>query len=270
MVPRPAGAGRSTLAGMQTTVLGATGTIGSRIADQLEERGHQVKRASRSNGIDAWDTAGLEKAFNGDTVVVDCLNIETIGAKKSREFFTGTAKNITQAAQSAGVGRIVCVSIAGAADPKVNRLLGYYQGKAAQEQTYLQSAVPTTIIHSAQWFELMDDVVRRAALGPITVLPTMKMAALAADRAAAIIAHDIEQSAEDFDDRTLAIRGPEEATMLQISRAILAAWGSIGGRRPRVMTQAPYLGRAIATGGLVPGHGITDDLTVAQWLAGAK
>src|SRR5699024_9293041 len=86
---------------MQMTVLGATGTIGSRISDQLEERGHQVKRASRSNGIDAWNTPGLEAAFKGDTVVVDCLNIEAIGAGKSREFFTGTAKNITQAAQSA-------------------------------------------------------------------------------------------------------------------------------------------------------------------------
>lgn len=262
--------GRYRLAGMQITVLGATGTIGSRVADQLEERGHQVKRASRSNGIDAWDTTGLERAFNGDAVVVDCLNIETIGAKKSREFFTGTAKNITQAAQSARVARMVCVSIAGAADPKVNRLFGYYKGKAAQEQTYQQSAVPTTIVHSAQWFELMNNVVRRATLGPITVLPTMKMAALAADRAAAIIAHDIQQSAEDANDRTLAIRGPEEATTLQISRAILAARGSIDGLRPRVMTQAPYLGRAIATGGLIPDHGITDDLTIEQWLASAK
>src|SRR5699024_2280020 len=244
---------------MQMTVLGATGTIGSRISDQLEERGHQVTRASRSNGIDAWNTPGLEAAFKGDTVVVDCLNMEAIGAGKSREFFTGTAKNITQAAQSVGVQRIVCVSIAGATDPKVNRLLGYYQGKTAQEQTYQESALPTTIVHSTQWFELMDTMVRRATVGPITVLPTVKMAALAADRAAAIIADDIEQSAEDANDRALAIRGPEVATTLQIARAILAAQGSIGGRRPRLMTQAPYLGRAIATGGLIPADAITDD-----------
>ena len=98
----------------------------------------------------------------------------------------------------------------------------------------------------------------------------MQMAALSAGCAAGIIAHDIERSADEPIDRTLAMRGPEEATTLQISRAILAARGSIDGRRPRVMTQAPYLGRAIATGGLIPAHGITDDLTVEQWLTGTK
>src|SRR5699024_9890381 len=255
---------------MRITVLGATGTIGSRIADHLQERDHQVQRASRGTGLDAWDAAGLESAFKDSAVVVDCVNVRAISARTSREFFTGTATNIAHAAQSAGVSRVVCVSIAGASDPKVNRLFGYYQGKAAQEQVYQRSAVPTTIVHSAQWFELMDDVVRRATFGPLTVLPTMKMAALAADRAAAIIADDTERHAGDTNDRTLAVRGPEVATTLQICRAILASRGSIDGRRPRLMTQAPYLGRAIATGGLIPDHALTDDLTLDHWLSGTR
>lgn len=160
---------------MQITVLGATGTIGARVADQLEERGHQVKRANRSSGVDACKLADLETAFHGDSVVVDCLNIKTIGAKKSREFFTGTAQNIVQAAQSAGVSRVVCVSIAGATNPRVNRLFGYYQGKAAQEQTYARAAIPTTIVHSAQWFELMDDVVRSSTFGSFTGSSQMRV-----------------------------------------------------------------------------------------------
>lgn len=58
--------------------------IGSRIADQLEQSGHHVQRASRSHGIDALDAAGLETAFEATHVVVDCLNIETLGAQLPR------------------------------------------------------------------------------------------------------------------------------------------------------------------------------------------
>lgn len=116
----------------------------------------------------------------------------------------------------------------------------------------------------------MDDVVGSSTVGPITVLPTMRIAALAANRAAAIIARDIEDSAEDPADRTLAIRGTVETTALEICRKILATRGSIAGIRPRFMTQAPYFGRAIATGGLIPEHGIRDDMTLEQWLAGEK
>ncbi|NDK31274.1 SDR family oxidoreductase [Nesterenkonia haasae] len=251
---------------MHITVVGATGMIGARISAALEGRGHHVTRASRSTGVDVMNDVQLREAFQGAAVVVDCLNIETIRARTSREFFTNAARKVAAAAHSAGVQRIVCVSIAGATDPDVNRLFGYYKGKAAQEQTYRQSPVPVTVIHSTQWYELMDNIVRRSTVGPLTVLPTMKMAALAAERAAAIIAEDIDSSAADTADRNLAIRGPEVMTALQLCRAILAHRGNIGGYQPRLMVQLPYVGRGIATGGLIPDHGIVDNLTVERWL----
>src|SRR5699024_2696723 len=170
-------------------------------------------------------------------------------------------------ARQEGVGRIVCITIAGAADPSVNRLMGYYQGKAAQEQVYASSGETVTIIRSAQWFELLDDVVRRASIGPVAALPTLTMAALSAGRAAAHITGEIEESADDPHSRTLTLRGPEVATTREVAREILASRGSIGGRRPRVLWQLPYLGRGMASGGLVPADGIVDDLTLAQWLA---
>ena len=110
----------------------------------------------------------------------------------------------------------------------------------------------------------------RATLGPLTVLPTMKVAALAADRAAGIIAEEVEHSDDDTTHRTVSLRGPEEATVLQICQAILAARGRIGGRRPRFMSQAPYLGRAVATGGLIPDDAVIDDLTLDEWLSGPR
>lgn len=252
---------------MIITVLGAAGTIGSRLAEQLEERGHEVRRASRRTGVDARTGVGLREALGGADVVVDCLNLEALRAATARAFFEGTAQHVVRTARQEGVGRIVCVSIAGAADPAVNRLMGYYQGKAAQEQVYASSGERVTIIHSTQWFELMDDVVRRASIGPVSVLPTMTMAALSARRAAAHIADEIEDSTDDPHSRTLTVRGPEVATTREIARAILTSRGSIGGRRPRVLWQLPYLGRGMADGGLVPADGIVDELTVVQWLA---
>ncbi|APX33480.1 hypothetical protein BH708_12990 [Brachybacterium sp. P6-10-X1] len=249
------------------TVLGARGTIGSLLAEQLEGRGHDVRRASRRSGVDARTGVGLRAALRGADVVVDCLNIEALRAATARAFFEGTAQHVVRASRQEGIGRIACVSIAGAADPAVNRLMGYYQGKAAQEQVYTDSGETVTIIRSAQWFELMDEMVRRASIGPVSVLPTMTMAALSAERAAAHIADELEDSAADPHSRTLTLRGPEVATTREVARAILGARGSIGGRRPRLLGQLPYLGRGIAGGGLVPADGIVDEVTLAQWLA---
>ncbi|GAA1490826.1 SDR family oxidoreductase [Brachybacterium sacelli] len=252
---------------MIITVLGARGTIGSRLADQLEERAHDVRRVSRRSGVDARTGVGLREALRGADVAVDCLNHMALRAATAEDFFRGTAQHVVRSARSEGVRRLVCVSIAGAADPAVNRLLGYYRGKAAQEQVYSTSREAVTIVRSTQWYELMDDVLRRASIGPVSVLPTMTVAALSADRAARHIADEIDASVEDLQDRTLTLRGPQTATIREIARTILAARGSIGGRRPRALVQLPYLGQGIAGGGLVPADGIVDDLTLEDWLA---
>lgn len=252
---------------MKIVVLGATGTIGSHVSGELEALGHDVVRATRSTGVDAYTGDGVSEALNGADVVVDCLNVETISAKRAVDYFTQTAQIVSNEAEHAGVKRIVCVSIAGADDPSVNRFFGYYKGKAAQERVYHFSNIDCTIIHSAQWFELITDVVRRATLGPLSVLPTMQMAPLAARRAARfIVGH---ATSTDPGDHTVAVRGPEQITTLTAARTILRARGEIAGRQPRVMTELPYLGSGIAKGGLIPIEATVDDLTLTDWLAEA-
>lgn len=250
---------------MRITVLGATGTIGTRIAEHLTAAGHEVVRAGRSTGVDASTGEGLDGALAGAEAVVDCVNIETLSSRKAVAFFSTTARNVATAARRAGTGRIVCVSIAGATDPKINRGYGYYRGKAAQEHVYRSSGVPVTLIHSTQWFELIADIVRRTTLGPVAVLPTMKMAAVAADSVARMVVAEAVRDAPAAV-HELAVRGPEVATGKEIARAILAARGSIDGRQPRVLAELPYFGLAIATGGLIPGDALTDDVTVRDWL----
>lgn len=251
---------------MTTVVFGATGTIGSHVSRELEHLGHEVVRATRSTGVDAYTGHGVREALKGAEVVFDCLNVETISAKRAVDYFTQTAQTLSDEAEIAGVKRIICVSIAGADDPAVNRFFGYYKGKAAQERLYHSASIDCTTIHSAQWFELIDDVVRRASLGPVAVLPTMKMAPLAAKRAAQFIVKHATNI--DLGDHTVAVRGPEQTTALEAARTILRARGDIAGRQPRMMTELPYLGSGIAKGGLIPADATVDDLTLIDWLAG--
>lgn len=251
---------------MKITILGATGTLGRLVADHLTAAGLDVVPASRTSGVDAATGAGLEEALAGSEVAIDCLNVETMSARRAVPWFTTAATHVASTARRTGVRQVVCVSIAGASDPRVHGRLGYYRGKAAQEATYRSSAIPVTLVHSTQWFELVPDLVRRASLGPVTILPTMRMAAVAADSVARLVA-DQAVAAPPSKLREVAIRGPEVATGAEIARTILAARGSIAGRRPRVLTELPYLGRAVATDGLLPRDAIVDPVGLTGWLS---
>ncbi|MDI3329789.1 MAG: NAD(P)H-binding protein [Micrococcus sp.] len=253
---------------MKVTVLGATGTIGRFIVQHLRESGHEVVAASRSSGVDAVTGAGLDTALAGADVVVDCLNIESMNTVKALEFFTTTAGNVCAAARGAGVGRIICVSIAGATDPAVNRGYGYYRGKAAQEHAYRSSGLPLTIVHSTQWFELVAVIMRRVTLGPVAFVPTMRMAPVAAESVARLVADEVTRRHDGAEVRVVAIRGPEVATAAEVARRVIAARGSIGGRRPRMILEAPLLGKAFAGDGLIPPDATVDEVTLDRWLSG--
>ena len=46
-------------------VVGATGRLGSQLVDVLEERGHDVVKASRTYGVDVITKEGLADALDG-------------------------------------------------------------------------------------------------------------------------------------------------------------------------------------------------------------
>ena len=250
---------------MKIVILGATGTLGAKIAAHLRASGHEVLEVSRSRGIDAYTGSALEEVLTEADVVIDCLNIERLSKRKAMDFFSTTSRNVVEVARRVRIGQIVCVCIAGASDTRVNAVNGYYQGKAVQEKIYRGSGLPVTLIHSTQWFELIDNIVRRASLGPVTMLPTMRMAPVAADSVARLVSeHAVAEPPPGV--REIAIRGPEISTGVDMAHTMLVARGKVGGRRPRILRQLPYLGRATATGGLIPIDAIVDDVTLSEWL----
>lgn len=246
-------------------VLGASGNFGSAISDQLEQVGHDVVRISRSHGVDVMSPEGLEHALEGVDIVVDALHIDVLGAQKSIEFFTRAARNVVQAAQASGVGRIVCLSIAGAANPEVNHRYGYYQGKAAQEAYYQEADIPSTTVRSSQWFELIPVLVHRVTKGPLSILPSMLMAPAAMSDVVTFVA-DIVTEPRPARNEIVSVRGPQVDSAANFARKILAAKGSIDGVQPKTIREAPYLGRGIANGGLIPADAHVTTTTIDEWL----
>lgn len=244
---------------MKVVVLGGSGQIGRLLTEALRESGAQVLAAQRSAGVDAATGAGLASAFGGADVVVDCTNITTTRAKVALDFFGTVAGNVARAADEAGVGRVVCLSIINAARPSVNKKNGYYQGKGLQEKVYRDALGDrVTIVRSAQWYELAAQIADMARLGPISLVPHMLSRPLSAQDAARLLADVVLQPPG----RDIEIAGPTDLDLLDVAKAIAGRTGS-----PRWTIGINFGGKAFRDGGLLPDHpDIVAPTTLSQWL----
>src|SRR6185369_11064234 len=96
---------------MRIVVLGGNGMLGSKVSAELEKRGHDVMRASRTTGVDAYSGEGLAQAMRGADVVIDALQRQTTSKRKAVDFFETTSRNIVDTARHAEVSHLVTVSI---------------------------------------------------------------------------------------------------------------------------------------------------------------
>ncbi|MBC8167184.1 MAG: NAD-dependent epimerase/dehydratase family protein, partial [Bryobacteraceae bacterium] len=108
-------------------VTGATGFVGWHVATKLVGRGHRVRALVRDSGRmreldaepvqgDLRDSASLDRAVSGCSVIYHVAADYRLWARNSQELYDinviGT-RNLLQAAQSAGVERIVYTSTVG-------------------------------------------------------------------------------------------------------------------------------------------------------------
>lgn len=247
-------------------VLGATGELGSRVVMQLRERGVDVVEVSRGQGTDVYSGKGLDAAFDGVSAVVDCLHLPTLSRRRAVDFFSTTARNVLAAAQRSGVSRIVCVTILNAREPEVHRWLGYYAGKAAQEQTYRARPIPVTVVASAQWYELAETLLSQLRIGPLSVVPGMRSRPMAAEDAAAFVADRALEPAGTATPDDAVIAGPEVRDMAELARALAERRG---GRRRVLRVPVPFT--ALGNGGLLPrGDFTTAPTRFEDWLRGTS
>jgi uncharacterized protein YbjT (DUF2867 family) len=230
---------------MKIVVIGGTGLIGTKLVNNLRERGHEVLAASPKSGVNTFTGEGLADALTGAQVVVDVANAPQWEDKAVMEFFQTAGRNLLTAEEAAGVRHHVALSIVGA-----DRLpaSGYLRAKVAQENLIKASKVPFTIVRSTQFFEFAKGIVQSATEGQtIRLSPALFQPIAADDVAAALTGFALAEPLNG----TVEIAGPEPLRMDEFARRFLSAT-----RDPRKVTtdvHALYFGTELNDQSLTPG-----------------
>ncbi|RVH76111.1 NAD-dependent epimerase/dehydratase family protein, partial [Sinorhizobium meliloti] len=127
---------------MKIVVIGGTGLIGSKLVQNLRERGHDVLAAAPNTGVNTITREGLAGALDGADVVVDVANAPVWEDKAVLDFFETSGRNLLAAEAAAGVRHHVALSIVGSERLPGN---GYFRAKVAQENLIKASGIPYTI-----------------------------------------------------------------------------------------------------------------------------
>lgn len=186
---------------MRIAVVGASGRIGREVVDILTNRGEEIVAITRSAGIDVVSGQGLAEALTGVDVVVDAVNTATTETAAVTEFFGTVATNITEAAQAAGVRRIVLVSILGID----NFTAGHYVGKLTQERTYRAAHLPVHIVRAAQFHEFAEMMLNWTTQGDRAEIPRYRAQLVSSHTVAEKVADLAQNGGPDL----IEIAGPQ-------------------------------------------------------------
>src|SRR5438046_10760826 len=100
---------------MKIVVIGGTGLIGTKLVNNLRERGQEVVAASPSSGVNAFTGEGLAEALTGAQVVADVATAPSWEDKAVLGFFETAGRNLLAGEAAIGVRHHVALSSVGAA-----------------------------------------------------------------------------------------------------------------------------------------------------------
>src|SRR5438067_6680476 len=153
---------------MKIVVIGGTGLIGTKLVNNLRQRGHEIVAASPSTGVNTLTGEGLAKALDGAQVVVDVANSPSFEDKPALEFFETSGRNLLAAGKAAGVKHHVALSVVGTdrlTGSGPGSLSGYFRAKLTQENLIKESGIPFTILHATQFFEFVKSIAQSVTDG---------------------------------------------------------------------------------------------------------
>jgi uncharacterized protein YbjT (DUF2867 family) len=230
---------------MKIVVIGGSGLIGSKLVNNLRQRGHEVVAASPSSGVNTITGEGLAGALAGANVVVDVANSPSFEDKAVLEFFETSGRNLLAAESAAGVKHHVALSVVGA-----DRLpdSGYMRAKVAQENLIKDSNIPYTIVRATQFFEFVGGIVQSATEGGTVRLSPALMQPIVSDDVAAALA---DVAVAEPRNGTVELAGPEPIRMDDLGRRLLLAK-----RDARTVTtdiHSRYFGTLLNDQSLTPG-----------------
>lgn len=243
---------------MKIAVIGGTGRVGSQVVDLLNSHGHEAVPHSPSTGLDVLTGKGMAEALEGVDVVVNLTNSPTFD-EASFEFFQKSMDNMIKAADEAGVGHALILSIVGV---DLVPELDYYRAKTLQEDLLKAGPVPYTIVRSTQFFEFMEATMSWTSDDTTVRLPATPMQPIAA----AEIAQAVAKAAAGAPlQGTRDVAGPEVFTLDEIGRITLEARGD---SRKVVVDDTAGLFAAVKGDALVPkGEAEIAKTTYREWLA---
>jgi uncharacterized protein YbjT (DUF2867 family) len=245
---------------MKIVVIGGSGLIGTKLVNRLREKGHEVVAASPDSGVNTITREGLAEALMGAQVVVDVANSPSFEARAALEFFETSGRNLLAAEAAAGVGHHLALSVVG-----TERLLenGYFRAKMAQENQIKASGIPYTILHSTQFFEFINGIIKSGSEGDVIRLSPALVQPIASDDVAATLA---ELTVGPPLNATVEVAGPEACPLDKFARKLLAASGD---RRQVIAdVHARYFGTELNDRSLTPGdHPRLGSIRFEDWLS---
>lgn len=243
---------------MKVAVAGGTGVVGQHVVSVAAQRGHEVVVLSRAQGVDLTTVKDLAQRLEGVDAVVDVSGTRTQQRRAAREFFTAVTVTLLGAEELAGVGHHLALSIVG-----IDRVdTGYYAAKLAQEQAVVHGRVPWSILRTTQFHELAEQALDFVSVGPLSLIPHMRVQPVAAAEVANALVGVVEA---DPSGRVPDLAGPEPHDLIDLTRRIIVHRG-----HPRRAVGVPLpgrAGRAMRTGGLLPAEdALLGSVTFDTWL----
>jgi nucleoside-diphosphate-sugar epimerase len=256
---------------MKVLVTGATGFVGSHLAEALRRRGDEVTVLARSASKAAalaplgvrvvpghlHDRAALQRAAEGQDVVYHVAGV--VAARSEADFMAANrdgTRNLVEALGQTGTGRLVFVSSMAAAGPTIKGrplrgdeaprpVTAYGRSKLAAEQAVTASALPWTVVRPPMVYGPRDQevlkVFRLARFGVAPVLGdgSQELSAVhGADLAEGLIAAGTAAAAAG---RTYYACHPEVFTGADMARAV----GRAMGKSPAVIRVPAMIGRGV-------------------------
>ena len=241
---------------MRIAVAGGTGVVGHHVVDVARERGHDVVVLTRSAGADLTTGAGVADRLAAVQAVVDATNVRSQRRSVAEAFFTGVSRTLLAAEEEAGVRHHVVLSIVGINDVDT----GYYAGKAAQERTVVEGAVPWSVLRTTQFHEFAEQVLGYARVGRFSLVPRMLSQPVAAREVGEAL---VTLAEGDASGHAPELAGPEQHDMVGLARRVAE-------RHHRRVVPVRVPGRAGAemrSGALIPdGDGPRGRFTFEEWL----
>jgi uncharacterized protein YbjT (DUF2867 family) len=202
---------------MKIVVIGGTGLIGSKLVQNLRERGHDVLAAAPSTGVNSITREGLAQAMDGAEVVVDVANAPSWEDQAVLDFFETSSRNLLAAEAAAGVRHHVALSIVGSERLPEN---GYFRAKVAQENLIKASGIPYTLLRATQFFEFVGGIAQSATVGEEICLSPALIQPIASDDVVAALT-DVALAAPA--NGTVEVAGPEAMPLDELVRRFLRA-----------------------------------------------